>query len=116
MNVRLLSHEKGIPNMRQKYGPVYFELTIPKGTYKGIDYDIPVVSVSNLLICNPKLDEKAAYSIVKVIMDYKSDLVIVHKEAEKISPQSAVVGSPIPYHPGAVKYYQEKGLKVPAGL
>ena len=116
LNVRILSHEKGIPNMRQKYGPVYFELTIPKGTYKSIDYDVPVVCVSNLLICNPKLDEKAAYSIVKAIMDYKSDLVIVHKEAEKISPQSAVVGSPIPYHPGAIKYYQEKGLKVPAGL
>ncbi len=113
LGVRLLSHEKGIPVMRQKYGPVYFELTIPKGTYKGIDYDVPVVCVSNLLICNPKLDEKAAYSIVKAIMENKSDLVIVHKEAEKISPQSAVVGSPIPYHPGAIKYYQEKGLKVP---
>ena len=115
MNVRLLSHEKGIPNMRQKYGPVYFELPIPKGTYKGIDYDVPVVCVSNLLICNPKLDEKAAYSIVKVVMEKKSDLVMIHKEAEKLSPQSAVVGSPIPYHPGAVKYYQEKGLKVTAG-
>jgi len=115
INIRMLSHEKGIPNMRQKYGPVYFELTIPKGTYKGIDYEVPVVCVSNLLICNPKLDEKTAYSVVKVIMEKKSDLVIVHKEAEKISPQSAVVGSPIPYHPGAVKYYQEKGLKVPAG-
>lgn len=115
MNVRLLSHEKGIPNMRQKYGPVYFELPIPKGTYKGIDYDVPVVCVTNLLICNPKLDEKAAYSIVKVIMEKKSDLVLIHKEAEKLSPQSAVVGSPIPYHPGAIKYYQEKGLKVTAG-
>jgi TRAP transporter TAXI family solute receptor len=115
VNVRLLSHEKGIPPMRQKYGPVYFELPIPKGTYKGIDYDVPVVCVSNLLICNPKLDEKAAYSIVKVILEKKSDLVIIHKEAEKLSLQSAVVGSPIPYHPGAIKYYQEKGLKVSVG-
>lgn len=112
MNVRLLSHEKGIPIMRQKYGPVYFPLTIPKGTYKGIDYDVPVVCVSNLLICNPKLEERTAYSVVKAIMEYTPELVIVHKEAEKISPQSAVVGSPIPYHPGAIKYYQEKGLKI----
>ncbi|MDP3039767.1 MAG: TAXI family TRAP transporter solute-binding subunit, partial [Deltaproteobacteria bacterium] len=35
-----------------------------------------------------------------------------HKEAENISLQSAVVGSPIPFHPGAIKYYQEKGIKI----
>ena len=75
-------------------------------------YDVPVLCVSNLLIANPKLDEKIAYSIVKVIMEYKADLVIVHKEAEKITPQSAVVGSPIPYHPGAIKFFKEKGMKM----
>ncbi len=112
INIRILSHEKGIPNMQEKFGPVYFQLNIPKGTYKGIDYDIPVVCVSNLLICNPKLDEKTAYAVVKAIMENKSELVIVHKEAEKISPQSAAVGSPIPYHPGAIRYFQEKGIKI----
>jgi len=73
---------------------------------------VPVVCVSNLLICNPKLEETTAYSVVKAIMEYTPELVIIHKEAEKVSPQSAVVGSPIPYHPGAIKYYQEKGLKI----
>ena len=114
MNVRLLSHEKGIPVMQQKFGPHYFQLTIPKGTYKGIDYDVPVVCVSNLLICSQKMDEKVAYSVVKAIMENTKDLVIVHKEAEKISPQSAVVGSPLPLHSGAAKYYQEKGVKIPS--
>jgi TRAP transporter TAXI family solute receptor len=115
ISVRLLPHDKGIPNMRQKFGPHYFQLTIPKGTYKGIDTDVPVVGVSNLLICNQKMDEKVVYSVVKAIMENTKDLVIVHKEAEKISPPSAVVGSPLPYHPGAIKYYQEKGLKVQGG-
>jgi TRAP-type uncharacterized transport system substrate-binding protein len=58
------------------------------------------------------MEEKVAYSLVEAIMENTKDLVIVHKEAEKISPSSAVVGSPLPYHPGAVKYYQEKGLMV----
>jgi len=113
VNIRLLPHDKGIPQMREKYGAYYFQILIPKGTYKGIDHDVPVVGVSNLLICNPKLDEETAYNIVKTIMEHKQELVIVHKEAENISPQSAVVGSPIPYHPGATRYYKEKGLKVP---
>ncbi|MDO8957033.1 MAG: TAXI family TRAP transporter solute-binding subunit [Deltaproteobacteria bacterium] len=112
MHIRLLAHDKGIPNMRQKYGPYYFQLIIPKGSYKGIDYEVPVLCVSNLLICNPNLDEKDAHSIVKVIMENKKELVVVHKEAENISLQSAVVGSPIPFHPGAIKYYQEKGIKI----
>ena len=76
---------------------------------------LKVRGVSNLLICNPKLGEGEAYSIVKAIMENKQDLVIAHKEAENITPKSAVVGSPIPYHPGAVKYYREKGLKVSTG-
>jgi len=115
VSVRILPHDKGIPNMREKFGPHYFQLTIPKGTYKGIDTDVPVVCVSNLLICSQKMEEKVAYSVVKAIMENTKDLVIVHKEAEKISPSSAVVGSPLPFHPGAVKYYHEKGVKPPAG-
>jgi uncharacterized protein len=113
ISIRLLAHDKGIPKMREKYGPNYFQLTVPKGTYKGIDYDVPVICVSNLLICHQKLDERVAYSVVKVLIEKKPELAIVHKEAENISLQSAVVGSPIPFHPGAIKYFQEKGVKVP---
>jgi len=57
-------------------------------------------------------DARLAYQIVKTVLEHKQDLVAVHKAAEHISLQGAVDGSSIPFHPGAIKYYAEKGFKV----
>ncbi|MEW6232321.1 MAG: TAXI family TRAP transporter solute-binding subunit [Chloroflexota bacterium] len=108
--MKLISHEDAIPKMVEKYGPVYFKLVIPKGTYGGVEADTSVAGVANLLIASDKFDEKLAYNIVKAMFDHKPDLVAVHKEAEKLTLQSAVVGSPLPFHPGAIRYYKEKGV------
>jgi len=96
--------------MNDKYGPLYYKLVIPKGTYSGLDKDVPVAGVANILASTDKLDETLAYNIVKALFEHKADLVAVHKEAEKLTLESAVAGSPIPYHPGAIKFYKEKGV------
>jgi TRAP-type uncharacterized transport system substrate-binding protein len=59
------------------------------------------------------MDDKTAYNIVKAVFDHKSDLVAVHKEAEnfKLETQKASA-TPIPYHPGAARYFAEKGVKL----
>jgi len=59
------------------------------------------------------MDDKTAYNIVKTIFDRKDDIVAVHKEAAnfKLEAQKASA-SPIPFHPGALKYFAEKGVKV----
>ena len=53
-----------------------------------------------------------AYEIVKTIFEKRDDLIAVHKEAEqfKLENQKAAA-SPVPFHPGAVKYFTERGLK-----
>ena len=60
-----------------------------------------------------RMDEKTAYNIVKTIFDRKEDIVAVHKEAInfKLDNQKQAA-TPIPFHPGALKYYAEKGIKV----
>jgi TRAP-type uncharacterized transport system substrate-binding protein len=67
----------------------------------------------NLLVAHADMDDKTAYNIVKVVFDHKSDLVAVHKEAFnfKLENQKASA-TPIPYHPGAARYFAEKGFKV----
>jgi TRAP-type uncharacterized transport system substrate-binding protein len=59
------------------------------------------------------MDDKTAYNIVKAIFDHRDDIIAVHKEAAnfKLESQKASA-SPIPFHPGAVKYFAEKGIKV----
>lgn len=110
MKILLLDHEEAIKKMNDKYGPLYYKLVIPKGTYTGLDKDVPVAGVANILVSTDKLDETLAYNILKALFEHKDELVAVHREAEKLTLEGAVTGSPIPYHPGAIKFYKEKGV------
>jgi TRAP transporter TAXI family solute receptor len=114
IKINVIPHAEAIPKMVAKYGPLYFVSNIPKGVYKGIDEDIPVAAATNLLIVNEKMDDNLAYQITKLFLEHTADLVAVHKAATEISLKNAVVGSPIPFHPGALRYYKEKGVKLPA--
>jgi len=78
-----------------------------------MDRDNKQATVMNILVANESMDEKTAYNIVKTIFDKRDDLIAVHKEAAnfKLENQRASA-SPIPYHPGAVKYFAEKGIKI----
>ena len=114
IKIQMIPHGDAIPKMVAKYGPLYFTSNIPKGTYKGIDEDTPVAAATNLLIANAKLDEDLAYQITKLLLEHTADLVAVHKAASEMTVKNAIVGSPIPFHPGALRYYKEKGIKLPA--
>jgi NMT1-like family len=107
--VNLIPHGDAVPKMVAKYGPLYFVATIPKGVYKGVDEDVPVAAVTNLLVVNEKMDDKQAYELTKLILEHTADLVAVHKAASEMNLKSAVVGSAIPFHPGALRYFKGKG-------
>ncbi|MBI4962854.1 MAG: TAXI family TRAP transporter solute-binding subunit [Desulfomonile tiedjei] len=112
MKISLIPNADCIDKMAVKYGPVYYPEIIPKGVYKGVDNDVPVAAVANCLVAHENMDEKLVYEILAALFDHKADLVAVHKQAEAISLESAVKGSPIPYHKGAQKFFKEKGLNL----
>ena len=72
-----------------KYGDVYRNDTIPKGTYKGVDKDVPTIAVPNYLVVSEKMDDKLAHDLTKLLFDQKSDLVAVHPEAKNLDPGRA---------------------------
>jgi TRAP transporter TAXI family solute receptor len=111
--LKMIDHAEVVPIMNKKYGNLYIEDAIPKAMYKGMDADNKQATVMNLLVANASMDEKTAYNIVKTIFERKPDLVAVHKEAEnfKLENQKASA-TPLPFHPGAVKYFAEKGIKI----
>ena len=111
--IKMVDHAEVVAAMNKKYGNLYVEDIISKSVYKGMDSDNKQATVMNILVANENMDDKTAYNIVKTIFDKKSDLIAVHKEAEnfKYETQKAAA-SPIPFHPGAVKYFTEKGVKL----
>jgi len=110
--IKLLDHSDAIPAMVKKYGPLYVKDTIPAKTYPGQEKEVSILSVWNLLVVNEKMDENLAYEITKTIFEKKPELVAVHKEASHIELEKQIQGgSPIPFHPGAFKYFGEKGIK-----
>ncbi len=111
--IKMIDHADLVPAMNKKYGDLYVEDTIPKSVYKGMDTDNHQATVMNILVSNASMDDKTAYNIVKTIFDKRDDLIAVHKEAAnfKLENQKASA-SPIPFHPGAAKFFSEKGIKV----
>jgi len=112
--IKLLDHSDAIPAMVKKYGPLYVKDTIPAKMYPGQEKDVSILSVWNILAVNEKMDEKLAYAITKTTFEKKPELVAVHKEAQHLALENQLNGgSPIPFHPGALKYFEEMGVKKP---
>jgi hypothetical protein len=111
--LKMVDHAEAVAAMNKKYGNLYVEDVIPKATYKGMDTDNKQATVMNILVAHENMDEKTAYDIVKAIFDKRDDLIAVHKESANIRLENQKASAtPIPYHPGAVKYFAEKGVKV----
>jgi TRAP transporter TAXI family solute receptor len=111
--IKMIDHADLVPAMNKKYGNLYVQDVIPKTTYKGMDTDNHQATVQNILVAADSMDEKTAYNIVKAVFDHKPDIVAVHKEAENIKMENQKKdATPIPWHPGAMKYFAEKGIKL----
>ena len=108
--ITLLDTTEFTDALKQKFGEVYQDSTIPSGTYKGVSEDVPTIAVPNYLVVNETMDEQLAYDLTKLLFDRKQDLVAVHPEAKNLDPQKArEVIAPIELHPGAQRYFDEQG-------
>jgi TRAP transporter TAXI family solute receptor len=111
LKMKLVDHSETVEKMNAKYGKLYTASKIKGGSYPGVDKDNAIVEVWNLLVTGDKMSNDDAYTIVKTLVEKKADLVAVHKEAESFSLDNQVQDrSPIPFHPGALKYFKEKGV------
>ena len=109
LQMRLLSNEDVLPTLQQRYGAaLYYRSIVPRSAYPGLEADVPVVGVANALVVNEKMSEDLAYQITKTLFAKKDELVAIHPEASNLTLAAATVGSPVPFHPGAIKYYREQ--------
>jgi TRAP transporter TAXI family solute receptor len=113
IKVRLIATDAALPKMRAQYGDAIYEsLVIPRAVY-GTDADVPVVGIPNLLVVSEKMPAPLAYDITRLLFEKQADLIAIHPQARDLSLERAVKGSPVPFHPGAVRYYTEQHAWTP---
>jgi hypothetical protein len=94
----------------KKVGEPYIPATIPANTYQGQEQAVPTAAVVNYLITHSDVSDETAYQMTKLLFENKKDLVAAHKAASDIDLEKALAGMPVPLHPGAERFYKEKGL------
>ncbi|MBU1712538.1 MAG: TAXI family TRAP transporter solute-binding subunit, partial [Proteobacteria bacterium] len=100
---------------REKY-PYFAEDTIPKGFYKSNkDYDVPTITIWNFMTVHKDMPDDFVYEVVKKTFENVDILIATHASAKDVVA-AKILTSPIPLHPGAVKYYREIGIKIPDTL
>ncbi|MBF0166745.1 MAG: TAXI family TRAP transporter solute-binding subunit [Alphaproteobacteria bacterium] len=90
--------------------PAFISTVIPAKTYLGQDKDIPTVSINNFLVTHQGVSDAVVYAMTKAIFENLPDLKAAHSAGKDIRLENAAKAMPLPLHPGAEKYYREKGL------
>ena len=95
--------------LTQKY-PFLAGVKIPANSYKGQTEEVPTVAVNAVLIAGSQLKDDMVYNLTKALFENQAELASAHAKGKELNIQHAVKGVSIAFHPGAVKYYKEKGL------
>jgi uncharacterized protein len=86
--------------------------TIPAGTYRTVQEDQPTVAMWNFGIAHKDLPESLVYEIMAVVLDNHDRMVQIHSAAEETVPENYDKNTFLPFHAGAVRYFQEKGFEL----
>ena len=113
VKIKMIDTAYLVPVMNKKYNDLYSTDVIKTGAYPGQDKDNPVSVVWNILLANATMPDEMAYNIVKTLMEKNAELVAVHRESQNFTLENQVpANSAIPWHPGAVRYFKERGVKM----
>ena len=100
----------------QKAFPVWNRYVIPKASYPGLAKDIHTIAQPNLLVATQETPEETVYLLTKTMYENLPFLNTVHKATKAMALEKAIAGLPMPLHPGAAKFYREKGIQIPDRL
>lgn len=113
VKIKMIDHAEFVDAMNAKWGALYAKGAIPAGTYPGQDRDNPNADVWNILVVHEGMPEEVAYRITKVIFENTAEWATVHAEARNVTlANQRQANSPVPFHPGAARYFTERGISL----
>lgn len=92
--------------------PTFAPYTLRAGLYEGMTDGVPTISTPNVLIVHEDMDEELAYNITKAMYENVAELIAIHPAANDTTLEFSVAATPIPFHPGALRYLEEVGAAV----
>ncbi|APE45499.1 C4-dicarboxylate ABC transporter substrate-binding protein [Sulfitobacter alexandrii] len=90
--------------------------TLPGGTYTGVDEDISVLGIPNVLTVSSEMSDDLAYAITSSMFENIAELQAVHPAANQTTVEFTLDATPVPLHPGAIRYFEETGAEIPDRL
>jgi len=100
--------------LKAKY-PFFSQFVIPAGTY-GNAKDVYTINMQAALYCKADLKDDLVYELTKTFYEKSGEIAAAHAAGKYIKLEKALDGLTTPLHPGAIKYYKEKGIKIPDNL
>jgi TRAP transporter TAXI family solute receptor len=110
MRVTFIPGQPYIQPLNAKFGPLYTPFALPRATYAGLEGDVPGIGIANILFVNANMNESMVSTILKTIFDNLPEVAQIHPEAQSLNLKDAASPTSIPFHPGAIKFYQERGV------
>jgi TRAP transporter TAXI family solute receptor len=95
---------------------VFAPYTLRAGIYDKIDADVQTISIPNVLVVNADMSDDLAYAITKVLFEKTDELIAIHPAANDTTVDFSLTSTPVPLHPGALRYYEEIGASIPDRL
>ena len=113
VKIKLIPTADLVPTLNKKYGPVFAQGAIKAKAYHNQDAAVPVIAIWNILVVPASMKDDQAYTIIKTLWENQGDLVATHKAATDMTPDNQKeANSSVPFHPGALKFFAEKGIKL----
>ncbi len=112
-NIRFLEVTGAELEKLMKEFPLVAPFEIPAGTYKGQDKPVKTVALQAVLYVRADMDDETVYQLTKTMYEKKADIAKGHDRGNSIDLATALAGVTTPVHPGAAKYFREKGIQVP---
>jgi len=100
----------------QEADPTFAVTTLAGGSYTGVDEDIAVLGIPNVLVVSSEMSDDLAYEITRAMFENVADLQAVHPAANETTVEFTMTATPVPLHPGAIRYYEEIGVDIPDDL
>ena len=115
-DIRLIGlSDEEIANARESEA-VFAAYQLRAGMYDGMDEAVQTISIPNVMVIHADMEEELAYDLAKLLFEKTDELIAVHPAANDTTVDFTMESTPIPLHPGAIRYFEEAGHEVPDRL